>query len=92
MTTTKNVVCPVDVADSYGEYANAFRIMQDGNDVVLDFCVYSQQDNKARLVSRLRIRPEFLGVILSRLTDATSPVTVTSEPQLFVMPEVGGDN
>ncbi len=91
MASTKNVMCPVDVPDSYGEYANAFRIMQDGNDVVLDFCVYSEQDNKARLVSRVRVRPDFLEVVLARLQAATSP-TAKLEPQLFVMPEVRGDN
>ena len=91
MSNTKNVLCPVDVPDSYGDYANAFRIMQDGNDVVLDFCVYSEQDNKARLVSRVRIRPEFVGVILSRLKEATAPQS-TPVSQLFVMPEVRGDN
>ena len=80
MASTKNVMCPVDVPDSYGEYANAFRIMQDGNDVVLDFCVYSEQENTARLVSRVRVRPDFLEVVLDRLTAATCP-TAKHEPQ-----------
>lgn len=91
MASTKNVMCPVDVPDSYGGYANAFRIMQDGNDVVLDFCVYSEQENTALLVSRVRVRPDFLEVVLDRLIAATSP-TAKHEPQLFVMPEVRGDN
>lgn len=89
---TKNVTCPVDTQGDYGAYANAFRIMQDGNDVVLDFCVYSEQDNAAKTVSRVRVPPTFLNVILARLQDAMSMPVSDSNERLYVMPEIKGLN
>jgi hypothetical protein len=91
MSKTKDVSCPVDASlISYGEYANAFRVMQDGPDAVLDFCVYSEQDNRARVVSRVRVTPSFLKVILSRLhASIDHPV---GNGSLYVMPEVQGIN
>jgi len=89
--STKNVTCPVDTQGDYGSYANAFRIMQDGNDVVLDFCIYSEQDNAARVVSRVRVPPTFLSVILSRLQDAMQ-VPCDTNGHLYVMPEIKGLN
>jgi hypothetical protein len=82
----------VDTQGDYGAYANAFRIMQDGNDVVLDFCVYSEQDNAARTVSRVRVPPTFLNVILARLQDAMSVPASDSNERLYVMPEIKGLN
>lgn len=87
---TKNVSCPVEITSTYGDYANAFRVMQDGPDVILDFCVYSEQDNRAQVVSRVRVTPSFLKVILSRLQDSVEvPV---GNGHLYVMPEVRGVN
>jgi len=66
------------------------RVMQDGTDAVLDFCVYSEQDHAAKTVSRVRVPPSFLNVILARLRDA---VEITEEgATLYVMPEVGGSH
>ena len=85
-------MCPVDTQGDYGAYANAFRIMQDGGDVVLDFCIYSEQDNAAKTVSRVRVPATFLEVILDRLQDAMSMPTSDSSERLYVMPEIKGLN
>lgn len=91
--STKNVKCPVDAQGDYGAYANAFRVMQDGPDVVLDFCIYSEQDNAAKVVSRVRVPPSFLAVILSRLQEAMATPDHQTEPgRLYVMPEIEGLN
>lgn len=88
--STKTITCPVDTQGDYGVYANAFRIMQDGSDAVLDFCIYSEQDNAAKTVSRVRVPPSFLSVILSRLREA---VEITdNEGKLYIMPELKGSN
>jgi hypothetical protein len=88
--STKTIACPVDTQGDYGVYANAFRVMQDGTDAILDFCVYSEQDHAAKTVSRVRVPPSFLNVILSRLRDA---IEITEEGEtLYVMPEVGGSH
>jgi len=92
MSTTKNVTCPVDTQGDYGSYANAFRIMQDGNDIVLDFCIYSEQDNAAKVVSRVRVPPTFLNVIMSRLQDALLVPDPDTSGRLYVMPEIKGIN
>ena len=92
MSSTKNVSCPVDTQGDFGSYANAFRIMQDGNDILLDFCVYSEQDNAAKIVSRVRVPPTFLGVILSRLQEALSIDHSPDQGRLYVMPEIKGMN
>jgi len=86
--STKTITCPVDTQGDYGVYANAFRVMQDGSDAVLDFCLYSEQDNAAKTVSRIRVPPSFLSVILSRLREA---VEITDdEGTLYVMPGLHG--
>ena len=84
------VDCPVTAttADPFGDYVNAFRLLPDGGDVLLDFCVYSAQAGTARLVSRLRIKPHFLDVIHARLSDTLK--AVPQEATIYVMPEIGG--
>ncbi len=86
MSAKKTVACPVDTQGDYGVYANAFRIMQDGSDAVLDFCLYSEQDHAAKTVSRVRIAPAFLNVILSRLHEAVS--VTTGGDKLYLMPGI----
>ena len=64
------VTCPVDLGacSSFGEYANAFRVYADNDDeLLLDFCVYSARDNKARCVARVRIPTTFLTDIQTRI-------------------------
>ena len=65
--------CPVIIPDicQVGEYANAFRIMPEGNnEVVLDFCVYSEAENRATVVCRIRVSRAFLPNIRNRLREA----------------------
>ena len=55
----------------FGEFANAFRVVEEaGDDCFLDFLVYSAQEEEAVVVSRVRIRREFLGAICDRLGEA----------------------
>lgn len=65
------VNCPVDMTPKVsrlGIFANAFRVVPDsGDECFLDFCVYSAQEGRAELVSRIRVNRSFLSVILSRL-------------------------
>ena len=90
---SKNVECGVDTGKNlYGEYANAFRVMVDGPDAILDFCVYSEQDNSAVVVSRIRVPPNFLEVVLERLQQAVTLRETPSTSRIYVMPELAGEN
>lgn len=65
--------CPVIVPPScqQGETANAFRIMAEGGaEVVLDFCAYSEVENVARVVCRIRMNRMFLPDIRLRLRES----------------------
>lgn len=45
----------------FGQYANAFRVVEEiGTDCYLDFMVYSNDVEEAVVVSRVRVRKEFL--------------------------------
>ena len=67
----KNVSCTVEgLPDPFGEFANALRLVEDGSEVLIDFCLYSQSDNAARVVSRVRVSQEFLGVIQEKIAGA----------------------
>ena len=90
--STKTIACPVDTQGDYGVYANAFRVMQDGSDAILDFCLYSEQDNAAKTVSRVRVPPSFLGVILSRLKASVEVSDPDGTGTLYVMPSITGMN
>jgi hypothetical protein len=70
--TSKKVSCTVDTQSDLGVYANAFRVIQDGPEVILDFCLYSESENVAKTVSRVRVNPSFLEVITSRIEEATN--------------------
>lgn len=64
------VTCPVEMGDCspFGEYANSFRVFSDNaGELLLDFCVYSSRDNKARLLARVRIPTTFLNDIQGRI-------------------------
>lgn len=89
---TRTVECPVETDGAYGDYANSFRVMQDGPDVILDFCLYSEQEKRAKLVSRIRIPPSFLRVILARLSMATNLESISPGNRLYIMPELKGCN
>ena len=82
----KNINCPVESAEGYGEYANAFRIVQaGGNDLFLDFCVYSQQSNKAKVVARVRCTPEFIDVMAKRI-QAVTPDPDPEDKLFYLLP------
>ena len=65
---SKDIDC--DLLDSegvLGEYANSFRVIRDGADILLDFCLYSETNKVAKLISRIRVNAEFLEIMYERL-------------------------
>jgi len=81
-----NVLVPSD--KKTGDFANAFRVVQDnGREWFLDFFVYSTMDQKATLVSRIRVLEEFLPAIRDRLSTMMGQVP---EESVFVVPGPGG--
>lgn len=55
----------------FGEFANAFRVIEEvGPDCFLDFMVYSADAQEATVVSRIRVRREFLDSIRKTLSQA----------------------
>jgi hypothetical protein len=74
MTDDRKLVdCPVMISTdmSVGVYANAFRIIHDsGHDWFLDFLTFSESENTAKVVSRVRIAESFMDSVKRRL-DAT---------------------
>ena len=80
----RRIECEVDFRGSpaIGEYANAFRVVPDAatdDDFFLDFLVYSDEDSKAYLVSRVRIRKDFLGAIQARLGEALEEIAPNAQ-------------
>lgn len=70
--------CAVEVREGLelGEYANAFRVLEDGSDCLLDFLVRSETEGKAVVVARLRVRRGFLPALRDRLTESLQQVPV----------------
>lgn len=69
MSDAGKTSCPVDFSGTLqrGEYANAFRIVGDmGQDLFLDFLVYSPAEHRAYVVARIRIHKTFLPAIRQR--------------------------
>ncbi len=65
---SKNVMVEVTNSNTnFGVYANAFRILFDGAEVLLDFCIYSEAEGIAKVVSRIRVAETFLEVITERI-------------------------
>ena len=55
----------------FGQFANAFRVIEEvGPDCFLDFMVYSADVQEATVVSRIRVRREFLPSIRETLKNA----------------------
>lgn len=83
----KNVQCDVEnPEDPYGTFANSFRVDQDGSEVILDFCVYSKRDNRARVVSRVRVALDFLPIIHQKIGNSLQvPSEDASTPPLYIM-------
>lgn len=67
----KNTKVRIEPDVKFGEFANAFRVVEEvGGDCFLDFMVYSAQAEEAVVVSRVRVRREFLTAIQDRLKEA----------------------
>jgi len=88
------VDCPVEPpsGDPYGEFANALRISLDGGQILLDFCVYSESENTARVVSRVRVSKDFIPIIHQKIGASFSLTPDSELSTLFVMPAVLGSN
>jgi hypothetical protein len=55
----------------FGQFANAFRVVEEvGPDCFLDFMIYSADLQEATVVSRVRVRREFLPNIRKTLSCA----------------------
>jgi len=55
----------------FGQFANAFRVVEEvGPDCFLDFMIYSADAQEATVVSRVRVRREFLPSIRKTLSAA----------------------
>lgn len=61
----------VEADVKFGQFANAFRVVEEvGPDCFLDFMIYSADCQEATVVSRVRVRREFLPNIRETLSDA----------------------
>jgi hypothetical protein len=55
----------------FGRFANAFRVVEEvGPDCFLDFMIYSAAEKEATVVSRVRVRREFVPSIRETLSEA----------------------
>ena len=64
-----------------GTYANAFRIIPDvGEELLLDFCVYTQTEQEASVVQRIRVTKKLLEVIKHRVDEALLVSELEDEP------------
>lgn len=71
MSSTR-VECEIIVPEGtqIGEYANAFRVLPEVNgDCILDFLNYSTNAGQARVVSRVRVRRDFIESVQERLRE-----------------------
>ena len=93
-----SVSCPVELVgcSPFGEYCNAFRVVTDSQtEVLLDFCIYSARENKARCVARVRVNTSFLAEIHERMGHGLTEVRAETDSgqvaplYLFRLP--GGD-
>lgn len=70
MAEDREVTVKVNPSIKFGEFANAFRIVEEvGVDCFLDFMVYSAAEREATVVSRVRVRREFLPAIRQQLNE-----------------------
>lgn len=68
---------------TFGVFSNAFRIVEEvGPDCFLDFIVYSGQEGKAELVTRVRVRKQFLVALQSKLKEAIDQFADPFPPQV----------
>ena len=91
----KNIDCPIEgpLEDLYGSYANAIKLTADGSEVLIDFCVYSAAENRARVVSRIRVALAFLPIIHAKIgRDLDLSDLSEGKHVVYMMPAVSGDN
>jgi len=70
----KELDCSVDSGeDLFGQFANALRLTLDGSEALLDFCVYSEAEDCAKVVSRVRVSVDFLPVISEKINSSLVP-------------------
>lgn len=87
---SKNVLCDVKNSDTnFGVYANAFRVLFDGAEVLLDFCIYSESEGVAEVVSRVRVSETFLEVIIERIKKLKK---VQGEENLYLFDTFGREH
>ncbi len=71
MPIPRHLDCPVHLGDQppAGAFANAFRILspEENGDCVLEFLIFSPNAQKAYVVRRVRIRREFMPVVLGQI-------------------------
>ena len=71
MPAATRVECPVAVDPelALGVYANAFRVLDAGDEqCLLEFLVYSETENRAAIVDRIPVKKSFLPVIRDVIT------------------------
>lgn len=70
MAEDREVRVKVDPDIKFGQFANAFRIVEEvGVDCFLDFMIYSAAEHEATVISRVRVRREFLPAIRQQLNE-----------------------
>jgi len=78
----------------FGQFANAFRVVEEvGPDCFLDFMIYSADLQEATVVSRVRVRREFLPNIRKTLSCAMDefPAGDPEEPPKAVLVRKNGE-
>ena len=64
-----------------GEFANAVRIRPEmDNDCTVEFFHFSSQENTAKLVSKVRVRAEFLRTVRDRINEILGEKSVPISP------------
>lgn len=67
----------------FGQFANAFRVVDEvGPDCFLDFMIYSADLQEATVVSRVRVRREFLPSIRKTLGSAMDEFPIRESEEL----------
>ena len=79
--TERRIHCQISVPEALaeGRTINAFRIVRDGEEWLLDFLILSDDESRAVVVSRIRVQPEFLAAIRTRLDFVLQDATAVFE-------------
>ena len=65
----------VDPQEALGTFANAFRVMEDETGrCLMEFLVYSSTEKRAAIVRRVVVQPNFLPLIVQRMSDSLDPI------------------